>query len=201
MFVRLKKFVPGGMILVLFLLLTACSSAGSNSGSTQNQGAKYPATAPAITTPQLVTPKGASGSPGTGPQVISSPTIAPGGKPGSQQIVLSDRTLIITSVSEQNGVSPNTTLISLNLIIQNTSAKTIMNLADFFQLMGSEGDIFGSQYNSSDNFYGNIPAHTTRNGMIAFQIPTAATAGLRLLYRPEVATETTIILLKISQST
>jgi streptogramin lyase len=41
-------------------------------------------------------------------------------------------------------------------------------------------------------------AHTTRSGTIVFQLPTAATSSLRLLYRPEVATETVIILLKIS---
>jgi hypothetical protein len=139
-----------------------------------------------------------SGSPGTGPHIILSPTPVPGGKPGSQQIVLGSRTLIIYSVSKQNGVSPNSTLISLNLAIQNSSAKVIMNQPTFFQLMGSEGDTFGYQYNSSDNFYGTITAHTTRSGTIVFELPMAAAAGLRLLYRPEIATETAIILLKIS---
>ena len=56
--------------------------------------------------------------------------------------------------------------------------------------MGPEGDTFSYQYNSSDNFYGSIVAHTTRAGTIVFQVPTAATSGLRLLYRPEIATET-----------
>ena len=194
MCVRLKKCIAGGVMLVMLVLLAACSS----TGNTSNQGTGPSAAARATITPQLVTPKDVHGSPGTGPQVISSPTTVPGSKPGSQHIVLGDRTLIITSVSKQNGASPNAALISLNLGVQNTSAKAIMNLAPFFQLMGSEGDIFGSQYNSSDDFYGSIPAHTTRDGMIAFQIPTAATPGLRLLYRPEVATETVIILLKLS---
>jgi hypothetical protein len=63
--------------------------------------------------------------------------------------------------------------------------------------MGPEGDTFGYQYNSSGNFYSTIAAHTARRGTIVFQVPTAATSSLRLMYRPEVATETAIILLKI----
>ncbi len=204
MFLQHKKLVLGGVILVLFLLLGACSSAGSASsngntgtGSTQHQGSTPSATAAATITPQLVTPKASSGSPGKGPLVISSPTPVPGGKASSQRIVLGDRTLIINGVSKQKGASTNSTLINLDLVVQNTSAKAIMNRSTFFELMGPEGDIFGYQYNSSDNFYGTIAAHTTRSGTIVFQVPTAATSSLRLLYRPEIATETAIILLKI----
>ncbi len=97
-----KKLVPGGVIPVLFLVLVACSSAGSGSsngntgtGSTQDQGSTPSATAAVTITPQLVTPKASRGSPGKGPLVISSPTPLPGGKAGSQQIVLGDRTLIL----------------------------------------------------------------------------------------------------------
>jgi hypothetical protein len=205
MFLQRKKLVPGGAILIVFLLLAACSSTGNKSSngntgadSTQNQGSLSSATAVATITPQLVTPKAVGGSPGKGPLVISSPTTAPGGKPGSQQIVLGDRTLIINSVTRQKGVSASTTLISLGLAVQNTSAKAIMNQSAFFQLMGPEGDAFGYQYNSSDNFYGTIAAHTTRSGTIVFQVPTAAASSLHLLYRPEIAAETAIVLLKIS---
>src|SRR6266702_3751323 len=190
MLLQHKKLVPGGMILVLFLLLVACSSAGSDSSnrntgtdSTQDQGSTPSATAATTITPPLV---------------ISSPTPVPGGKAGSQQIVLGDRIVIINSVSKQKGASTSSTLINLDLAIQNTSNKAIMNQSTFFQLMGPEGDIFGYQYNSSDNFYGTIAAHTTRSGTIVFQVPTAATSSLRLLYRPEIATESAIILLKIS---
>jgi Domain of unknown function (DUF4352) len=195
MFLQHKKFVLSSVILVSFLLLVACDTSGS--GSTQDQGSTR--SAPAVTiTPRLVTPKSAHGSAGKGPLVISSPTPVPGGKAGSQQIVLGDRTLIINSVSKQKGPSANSTLINLDLAIQNTSNKAIMNQSTFYQLMGPEGDIFGYQYNSSDTFYGAIAAHTTRAGMIVFQLPTAATSSLRLLYRPEIASETVIILLKIS---
>ncbi len=201
MFLQYKKFVPGGVILLLFLLLVACSSGGSNSSNgnmgTGSQGSRLSATAATIT-PQLITPKASSGSPGRGPLVISSPTPVPGGKPGSQQIILGDRTLIIYSASEQKGASVDSTLIDLELAVQNTSDKAIMNQSTFFQLMGPEGDTFGYQSNSSDNFYGTIAAHTMRSGMIEFEVPAAATSSLRLLYRPEIAPETAIILLKIS---
>ena len=122
----------------------------------------------------------------------------PGGKAGSQQIVLGDRTLIINSASKQKGASTNSTLINLDLAVQNTSDKAIMNQSTFFQLMATEGDTFGYQANGFDNFYGTIAAHTTRSGTIVFQVPAAATSGLRLLYRPEIATETAIILLNVS---
>ena len=144
-----KKLVPGGVILVL--LLIACGSARSDSSngntgtsSTQDRGSTLSATVATIT-PQLITPKAARGSAGKGPLVISSPTPVPGGKAGSQQIVLGDRTLIINSVSKQKGASANSTLIDLDIAVHNTSNKAIMNQSTFFQLMGPEGDTFGYQ--------------------------------------------------------
>ena len=196
MFLQHKKLVLGGVILGLFLLLVACSPSGSDSGNGNTKTGSI--TAVTTITPQLVTPKAAHGTAGKGPLVISSPTPVPGGKAGSQQIVLGDRTLIINGVSKQKGASTNSTLINLDLAVQNTSNKTIMNQSTFYQLMGPEGDIFGYQYNSSDTFYGTIAAHTTRGGMIVFQLPTAATSSLRLLYRPEIASETAITLLIVS---
>lgn len=192
--------MAGGAILIVFLLLAACGFAGNNGGSavTGTSSASASASARVSITPQQVTPK-ATGIAGNGPFVISSPTKAPNGKPGSQQIVLNDRTLIINRVTEQKGTDANTTLVTLDMAVQNTSSKAIMNLSTFFQLMGPEGDAFGYQYNSSDNFYGAIAAHTTRNGTIVFEIPAAvAKSSLDLLYRPEIAQETAIILLNIS---
>lgn len=196
--------MPGGVILVLLVLLVACDSTGSagsngnnGTGVIQDQASTRSAIAATIT-PQLVTPKAAYGSAGKGPLVISSPTSVPGGKAGSQQIVLGDRTLIINSVSTQNGASANSILINLDLAVQNTSNKTIMNQSTFYQLMGPEGDIFGYQYNSSDNFYGSIAARTTRSGTIVFQLPAAAASSLSLSYHPEIAAETAIILLRVS---
>ena len=201
MFLQHKKLVLGGVTLVLFLLLVACGSAGKEStgtSSTQLRGSVPSATAAATITLRQVTPKAARGSAGKGPLVISSPTPVPGGKAGSQQIVLNDRTLIITSLSKQRGANTNSTLINLDLAVHNTSNKAIMNQSTFFQLMGPEGDTFGYQYNSSDNIYGTIAAHMTRSGTIVFQVPTVAMSSLHLLYRPEIATETAIVLLKVS---
>jgi len=203
MILQHKKLVPGVVILVL--LLVACGSARSDSsngntgtGSTQDRGSTLSATVAATITPQLITPKAARGSAGKGPLVISSQTPVPGGKAGSQQIVLGDRTLIINSVSKQKGASANSTLIDLDIAVHNTSNKAIMNQSTFFQLMGPEGDTFGYQYNSSDSIYGTIAARMTRSGTMMFQVPTAAMSSLRLLYRPEIATETAIILLNVS---
>ncbi len=205
MFLQHQKLVLGGVILGLLLLLVACGSAGSDSNngntgtsSTQGQKSTPSATAASTITPQLITPKAARGSAGKGPLVISSPTPVPGGKAGSQQIVLGDRTLTINSFSRQKVASTKFALIDLDLVVHNTSNKVIMNKSTFFQLMGPEGDTFGYQYNSSDNIYGTIAAHMTRSGTILFQVPTAAISSLRLLYRPEIATETAIVLLKVS---
>lgn len=198
MYSQRKKPGPGGAILIVFLLLAACSSSGNKNSTGTTGTSSASTTAPVSITPQQVAPK-ATGTAGKGPVVISSPTQVSGGKPGSQQIVLSDRTLIINRVIEQQGASANTALISLDLAVQNTGNKTIMNLSTFFQLMGSEGDAFGYQYNSSDSFYGAIASHTTRSGTIVFEIPAAVTkSSLHLLYRPEIAQEAAIILLKIS---
>lgn len=200
-----RRVAMGGMLLVVFVLLAACGPFGnaSDSGSTGNAstpvgGSTVQGTPPAAITPLLVTPKSSSGSPGKAPLMITSPTPVPGGGAGSQLVVLLDRTLMIYSVSKHQGTSTSSTSIDLDLAVQNTSGKAIANQITFFQLMGPEGDIFGYQNNSSDTFYGTIAAHTTHRGTIEFQVPIAATASLRLLYRPEIATETAIILLNIS---
>ncbi len=194
-----KNLIPLSLILFLLLFLAACSSTGQGStgnSSTGQQGTTSTATALPTITP--ITPKSVSGSPGVGPIVISSPTAVPGGQPGSQQVVLADRTLIINTITSQKGTSTNSTQVSLALTIRNTSAKAIMNQPTFFELLASEGDAFGSASSSSANFYGAIAAHTTRSGTIVFQVPTAAASALSLFYRPEVATETVIIALKTS---
>jgi hypothetical protein len=198
MFLLKKKLIPASLILVLLLLLVACTSAGNTTGQESTGNGSTIATVKPTITPQQVTAKSVSGSPGKGPTVISTPTGVPGGKPSSQQIVLGDRILIINSVTEQKDASANSTLISLDLTIRNTSAKAIMNQPTFFELFGSGGDAFSYQYHSSANFYGTIAANTIRSGTIVFQVPTAAASKLTLLYRPEIATETVFIALKIS---
>jgi hypothetical protein len=181
---RGKSAVLGGV-----LLLAACGSAPGSGSSASAAGA------PAVT-PRLVTPKPVGGSPGKGPLVISNPAPIPGGKIGSQKVVLSDRTLIINSVTRHRGTNQGSILIELNLVVRNTSEKAIRNESTFFQLIGPEGDTFGHQTNSSDDFYRTIDAHASRSGTIEFEIPTAAASSLSLLYRPEHATETVLTRLK-----
>ena len=120
-----------------------------------------------------------------------------GGHASSEQVVLKDRTLVISSVSKQNGVNAASSLITLVLTVKNTSNKPIMNQSTFFQLMGKEGDIFSYQYNSSDNFYGTVPANSSHSGTVVFQLPSAAAHNLHLLYRPEVTVETALVMLNV----
>ena len=173
---------------VLLLLLAACASANTSTGAPTSHKS---------TTPVIVTPKSQQGSPGTGPIVVDTSTPVPNGSANSGQVVLKDRTLVLNDVSKQSAADGHSSLISLVLTVKNTSDKPIQNQSTFFQLMGTEGDIFTYQSSSSDNFFADIPAGSTSNGTIVFQIPTAAASNLRLLYRPEVATETVLMALKV----
>jgi hypothetical protein len=175
-------------LMSLFLsLVAACSSANDRAAKTS-----------ASVAPQEFTAKSAGGSPGVGPKVVPDTTAKPGGgKHSSQRVVLRDRVLIINDVTLQASDSSGVASIELDLSVQNTGDKGIMNQAAFFRLIGSEGDIFGKQYNSSDTFYGTIAAHQSRRGAISFKTPKAAASTLRLLYRPEVATETAIVPLNV----
>lgn len=182
---RRGKLAGTGAVMMVVLGLVACSSA---SGSPS---------AAAVVTPRLVTPTPVGGSPGQGPTVISSPAPLPGGKISSQEIVLKDRTLVISSVTSQPAAIKKSILIDLDLVVRNTSGKAIKNQAAFFQLVGPGGDTFGYQDNSPDDFYGTIGAHASRSGTIEFQIPSAAGSSVYLLYRPETAKETVLTRLKI----
>jgi hypothetical protein len=131
--------------------------------------------------------------------VVSTLAPVPGGRPGSGQVVLGSRTLIINSASSQAAANdPTFTLVDLDLAIQNTGDGPVANQPTFFELVGPEGDVFGHQDNSSDDFYGTVAARTTRSGTISFRVPSAARSGLRLLYRPEVATQTVIVSLRLN---
>jgi hypothetical protein len=164
----------------LLLFLAACSSG-------KDQGA-----------PREITAKSAGGSAGVGPHIISDSKAQPGsGKYGGQKVVLRDRVLVVNNATLQAGGSEGSASIELDLSVQSTGAKGIENQAGFFRLIGPEGDTFGNQYNSSDSFYGAIAAHESRRGHVSFKVPEAATSTLRLLYRPEVPSETAIVPLKI----
>lgn len=175
--------------MLVVMWLAAC-------GSAAYPGSSSSAAAGPTAAPRQVTPKSVGGSPGKGPLVVSNPAPLPGGKTGSQQVVLRDRTLVINSVTRHRGASQSSILIDLNLVVRNTSGKAIRNESTFFQLIGPEGDSFGNQANISDNFYRTIGAHSSSSGVIEFEIPAAAASSLHLLYRPEIATETVLTRLK-----
>lgn len=185
---NLKHMIAYGVIIVaLFLLLTACDTSGITSN---------PSSTP--TRPKVVQGTALPSTPGVGPTVILTPTIVPNGNnTHSQLVTLSDRTLIITNVSKQAGTDSSTVAISLKVTVKNTSAKPIKNQATYFQLT-AQGDIFGMQSSANSRFFGTIAPQSSRSGTIVFQVPAGAVSGIRLLYRPEVATETIFVALNLS---
>ncbi len=187
------KHVIFGATFSLFFILAACSgsSGTGNSAGQQSQNSQ------SSTTVIATTPGAGSGSPGTGPIVILSPTPVPGGSASSQQVVLPDRTLIINNVSKQAGTDASLTTVNVAVTVKNTGSKSIMNAANFFQLIGAEGDTFGLQSNSAASFFGSIAAHSERSATLTFQVPTGTVSQLRLFYRPEVATETVFVALHV----
>jgi hypothetical protein len=212
---RASHYILIGALLLLLFVVTACgggdtSSSGNTSTTTATKAAntgnnsKPTATVDAAqaqgtasaSTPVAVTPNSASGAAGTGPTVINAPTPITGGSASSQQVTLPDRQILINSINKQSTGAAGSTTITLAITVKNTSGGAIKNQADFFQLMGGEGDAFG-QSNSSDNFYGAIQAHAARTGTIIFRLPSAAATKLRLLYRSEIASETVITDLNI----
>lgn len=189
MFQKHLKYVLFGAILSLVFILAACGPSGDTTANATptaaNQNSSLPSSTPT-----------SSGSAGTGPIVILSPTPVPGGGPTSQQVVLSDRTLVISSVSKQQG-SANALTITVMMTVKNTSGKAIMNESSFFQLVGSEGDTFGLSSNAAASFFGTIASHASRSGQLVFELPTGAASKVRLLYHSEVGTETVFVPLSI----
>lgn len=191
-----------GCMLLLTFLLAACSATGNtsspnSSAANKNITTTYQGMPSNQSPPVIAKPESIREPSGKGPVVITSPQSVPGGSANSEQVVLQDRTLNINSVNKQSVTNTSSSLITLVLTVTNTSNKPIMNRPNFFQLMGSEGDIFSYQANSSDTFYGTIPATSASSGIITFQIPAAATHNLHLLYRPEVAAETALVALNV----
>jgi hypothetical protein len=197
-----RIFVSGCILLVL--TLAACGNAANTTGNTatptttpRNEVNTNPTIAKSTpTAPQVATSTPVISTPGHGPMIILTPTPVPGGSGNSQLITLPDRTLAILNVSKQQASDANSTLISLNLTMQNTGKTSIPNQSGYYQLVGSEGDMFGSQSSASPSFFGTITPHASRSGTIVFEIPSAAVSGLRLLFRSEIATETVFAQLK-----
>ena len=186
-----RTLVLFGAFLGLLSLLAGCDLPGTMSGASnagsQSQGRTISPTV-------IVNPKGTDKS-GTGPIIIQSPTPVPGGSASSQQVTLMDRTLVIESVSRQANATTGKTTITVKLMVKNTGSKNIKNLADYYQLVGAEGDIFGLPPGTNGNFFSTIASGSMRSGTLAFQrIPTAAIQRLQLLYRPESAQPVFVLL-------
>lgn len=207
-----KLFKLSMLCTMFFMLITfaACSVPGfsSSSGNTGNTGGTTssgggtvaaqhgtPALG-ATTTTTKVTPVSGNGK-SNGPIVITSPTLVPGGGAHSQQVTLQDRVLVISNVSKQNGTSANAFAISLTMTVKNIGGAAINNQSGYFQLISSEGDVFGQQSSATPAFFGAITTGASRSGTIVFQVPSAAANNLRLFYRSEIATETVFVSLNI----
>jgi hypothetical protein len=168
--------VVSAPLLCLFLL-TGCSLPGGRMGNVQNtlSGAKS----------ALASPTAHPHDPSVDPVVIESPTPVPGASANAQQLGLSDRTIVIESVSEQADSTDDFATITLQLTFKDTGDKDIDNLAAAYKLVGTEGDMFGLQPGSSD-YFGRVAAGSVRSGVVAFQqIPSAATRKLQLYYHAD----------------
>jgi len=185
--IYLKRKIPCEIIVILScLLITACSANTVTSPS------------PIPTQPVLVQGTSIASTPGIGPTVILTPTKVPGGNEQSQLVTLPDRIITITNMSKQVGTDSNSITINLSITIKNTGAKTINNDAAYFQLISVEGDAFGLQSKVAPNFFGSIASQSSRSGSIIFQVPAGAINGIRLMYRPEVSTETIFVPLNLT---
>jgi hypothetical protein len=173
--------------MLAVLGLAACSS-----------GSAAPKTA-AASPPRQITAKSAGGAPGEGPRVIASPTPLPGGKSDSQQVVLSDRTLVINSVSKREAKQRQSVVIDLNVVVRDTGKQVISNSSGCYELMDVGGDTFSVAAGNSGSFYGTIGSQASRSGLIEFQVPAAAaSSSLFLLYRPGNSTDTVLTRLPVS---
>jgi hypothetical protein len=166
-------------LAALVTALAACSSSHSGRG-----GANAAAPPP----PTLVTAKAVGGSSGTGPLVVPAPP-SNGGPPAPEHVQLAGRAFVLEGVAT-SGTGP--IVIRLDVAIDNTGTTPLRNDATFFTLLSREGDTFG-QVSASAGFYGMLAAGSERRGTVVFQVPAAAAAGLRLLYRPDVATDSVLV--------
>ena len=185
---RIQRHVIALCAVVLCLyVLSACGSSDAST-STTTPTANAPSGGNTVVAVTSV-----ASTPGIGPTVILSPTLIPGGGIHSQQVVLSDRTLIINDVSKSAGSDANSTAISMSMTMKNTGTKAITNSPDFYSLFGTEGDAFGLSAKTTGSFFGSIEANSSRNGTVVFQVPTGAAKSLKLFFRSNVANESVFI--------
>ena len=178
------KILCGMLVFLPCFLITACSNNTVSS--------------PTPTQPVVVQGTSIASTPGIGPTVILTPTKVPGGNERSQLVTLPDRVISITNMSKRAGTESNSIAINLSITIKNTGAKTINNDAAYFQLISAEGDAFGLQSNVASNFFGSLSSQSSRSGTIIFQVPSGAVNGIRLMYRPDISTDTIFVSLNLT---
>jgi hypothetical protein len=165
--------------LAVGVLLAACSSGRSASGPPPSQ-----VNAKAV---------GGGGS-GVGPLVVPAPPNG-GGPSTAQHVQLHDRQLVIEGVSHSTG--PATVMVRVDVAVDNNGGAPVHNAASFFTLISSEGDTFAAE-GAPVGFDAAVAVGSTQRGTLQFQVPAAATSGLRLLYRPEVASDAVMVPLPAS---
>lgn len=188
----IRKFGPGVLAILLLFLVTACGNTSNNPPTPQSGtvGVSTAGTAPIVVlTETPTTPVQSSASPN------STASTTPSSQP--QFITLADRALALGQISKGPGADSSSTAVSITVTIKNTSTASIKNQGTFYQLIGAEGDTFGTQSSVTPGFYGAIAPGKERTGTIVFQVPTGAVQGLRLLFRPEVATDTLLLPLRV----
>lgn len=178
-----------GAAALAVLGLTACAA---------GQAAPAAPSAPAASPPRQITAKSVGGTPGQGPRVIASPTPLPGGKAGSQQVTMSDRTLVINGVTKRQAKTGQSVVIAVNVEVRDTGKQAIRNDAGFYELMDVGGDTFSVAAGNPGGFYGTIGSQASRSGLIQFQVPAAAASTLFLLYRPDNTADTVLTRLPVA---
>ena len=184
-YLRGRNLFLAPTLLVFLFLLVGCNLFGSASDASNAGSSSQGRTiSPTVVSNANV----GTNKPETGPIIIQSPTLVPGGSASSQQVGLADRTLVIESVSRQVNATTGMTTVTIEITIKNTSHKNISNLATYYQIVGAEGDMFGLSPNTNGSFFGIIASNSLRSGTLVFQqLPTAAIKKLQLLYRSESA--------------
>jgi hypothetical protein len=107
--------------------------------------------------------------------------------------VLADRSLSISGATRQPGTDPATTQVTITITIDNRADRAIPNDAAFFQLTTTGGDAFAARVSAVDPFVTPIASGERRTGSVSFDVPVAAAEDVRLLYRPELPTESVVM--------
>src|SRR6516165_10286456 len=188
MWLRRRRILGCSAAVGTLVWLAACSSHADRVQS---------AVANSASIQRVVTPRPVGGSAGKGPVVVPAPS-STHGEPATQQVVLGSSTLTVNGVTQHTASDPKSTLVDLNLVLQNNGDHGIVNQSTSFELIGPDGDTFANRSSDSGPFYGSIGGHAVRTGIVEFEVPKAATSGLNLIYRPGPNAQAAMLSLKVA---